>query len=52
MSIVEAARAIGIKPRTVREWIRRGKIGAIKVNRKWAIPEEEVSRIIKERRGK
>ena len=45
-SIVQAAEAIGIKVRTVREWIRTGKIKAYKRegSNRWIIPEGEIQR--------
>lgn len=48
-SIKEAAELLGIKVRTVREWIRKGKIKAEKNNyqhcNQWYIPENEITRI-------
>lgn len=45
--IVEAAKLLGIKPRTVREWIRNGKLKAQKPNGsyKWLISESEIDRL-------
>ena len=48
--ITEAAIRLGMKARTVREWIRNGKIKAHKnTSGKWVIMESEVERIIKEK---
>ena len=52
-SIIEAAKIIGIKARTVREWIRNGKIKAHKnTSGKWVIMEDEIGRIIEEKYNK
>ena len=43
-TIIEAAPMLGIKVRTVREWIRMGKIQARKgAKGKWYISEEEIN---------
>jgi len=48
-SIIQTAELTGMKARTVREWIRTGKIHAVKAERsgRWVIPEREVSRLMK-----
>lgn len=52
-SIIEAAKILGIKARTVREWIRNGKIKAHKnTSGKWVIMENEIGRIIEEKYNK
>lgn len=51
--IIEAAVLLGMKARTVREWIRNGKIKAHKnTSGKWVIMENEIWRIIKEKYNK
>ena len=51
--IIEAAVRLGMKARTVREWIRNGKIKAYKnTSGKWVIMENEIERIIKEKYNK
>ena len=49
-SIKQASEVLGIKVRTVREWIRDGKIKAKKydVSNRWFIPESEIIRLIGE----
>lgn len=48
--ITEAAVRLGMKARTVREWIRNGKIKAHKnTSGKWVIMENEIGRIIEEK---
>ena len=46
-SIRQASNLLGIKVRTVREWIRRGKLKAVKygVSNRWFISEDEIRRI-------
>jgi excisionase family DNA binding protein len=49
--VKEAAKMLGIKVRTLREWIRVGKIKAEKDTNDWywLIPESEVQRIVVQR---
>ena len=45
MTIRQAAFLLGLKPRTIREWIRNGKLRAEKgADNIWRIPEEEIYR--------
>lgn len=46
LTIRQVAKLLGIKVRTIREWIRKGKIKAVKIgnDRTWYIPKEEVKR--------
>lgn len=41
------SRALGLQERTIREWIRNGKINAVKYegSRVWHIPENEIKRV-------
>lgn len=43
----QVADLLGIKVRTVREWVRTGKIHGIKLagSRRWAVLEEEIERL-------
>ena len=45
-SILTAAQAIGVQSRTIRAWIRNGKIKASKIpgTRRWVIAESEITR--------
>lgn len=47
LSIVQASKALGIKVRTVRQWIRDGKLKAFKYkcSNRWFIPEDEIQRV-------
>lgn len=42
----EAAVIFGIKVRTLRQWVRDGKIGAVKADNRWywMIPQSEIER--------
>jgi excisionase family DNA binding protein len=42
----EAARPLGMKTRTIREWIVNGKIGHVRLGRSVRIPISEVRRLI------
>lgn len=46
-SIRQASVLLGIKVRTVREWIRNGKLKAMKDahSRRWSISEAEIKRL-------
>ena len=45
LSIKEVAKELGFKPRTIKEWVRTGKIKAVKIIGEWRITEEEVERL-------
>ncbi|QOR94674.1 excisionase family DNA-binding protein [Thermosphaera chiliense] len=38
----EVARLLGVIDRTVRRWIREGRIGAVRMRRRWLIPAYEL----------
>lgn len=46
-NVIETAELLGIKIRTVREWIHNGKIKAQKLgdSRRWVILESEIRRL-------
>lgn len=46
-TIREASQLLGIKVRTVRSWISKGKIKAAKFpgSRRWVIPDTEIVRL-------
>lgn len=51
--IVEAAMLLEIKARTVRKWIRNGKVKAEKTSSgKWMIMESEIEKIIENKCNK
>lgn len=45
--VVETAQYLGIKARTVREWIHNGKLNAQKLSgsKRWVITESEIRRV-------
>ncbi len=46
LTIEEAARALGLKPVTVRMWASARKIGRVKLGRAVRIPASEIERLI------
>lgn len=47
-SLNQTADLLGIKVRTVREWVRTGKIKAKKIvgSRRWIVMESEIKRLL------
>lgn len=45
LRIEEAATELNFTPRAVYEWIRTGKIKAVKIMSEWRIPQEEIDRL-------
>jgi len=43
--IKEVAKILNFTERAVREWVRTGKIKAVKIMGEWRIPTEEVERL-------
>ncbi len=46
-SVRQTSELLGIKVRTVREWIKTGKLKAVKydVSNRWFISDEEIKRV-------
>lgn len=46
-NITQASQILGVKVRTVRDWIKQGKLKAIKypTSNRWFIAESEIKRI-------
>lgn len=46
-NLLQSAELLGIKVRTVREWVRTGKLKAMKYSgsRMWFVPESEIRRV-------
>lgn len=42
----DIARILSVRPKTVRMWIDRGEIRAVKLNRQWRVPVSEVNRLL------
>jgi excisionase family DNA binding protein len=51
MTLPEAAKALGLKPSTLRHQIKNGKLAARKVSRDWYLTTEEVERYRREHRN-
>jgi len=45
------AHALHITPRALRKRIKKGKVKAIRIGKRWEIPEDEFNRLISEARG-
>lgn len=45
-TVDEVAVALGVQPRTVRTYVRQGKIKGAKFNKRWHIREEELDKFI------
>lgn len=43
--IKEVAQELGFTERAVRQWIKDGKIKAVKIMSEWRIPKDEVERL-------
>jgi excisionase family DNA binding protein len=41
-----AAAALAVKPETIRQWIRSGKLGAVKVGRLWRVRERDLQKFL------
>jgi excisionase family DNA binding protein len=46
VSILEAARRLGLRPVTIRQWAAARKIARVKLGRRVLIPAHEVERLI------
>jgi excisionase family DNA binding protein len=46
LTVTEVARALGLKPATIRSWIWKRQIRYVKVSRAVRIPADEVERLI------
>ena len=44
----DAAKALVVKPETVREWLRTGKLKGVKMGRLWRVRESDLETFIKE----
>jgi excisionase family DNA binding protein len=42
----QLAALVSVRPKTVRVWIDRGLISAVKLNRRWRIPADEFDRLM------
>jgi excisionase family DNA binding protein len=44
----DAAKVLLVKPETVREWLRSGKLKGVKVGRLWRVRESDLEAFLKE----
>jgi excisionase family DNA binding protein len=42
-----AAAALDVKPETIRQWLRSGKLGGVKVGRLWRVRESDLEAFLK-----
>lgn len=42
----QMAELVSLRPKTIRVWIDRGLINAVKLNRRWRIPAGEFERLL------
>lgn len=52
LTTTEAAKALGLKPSTLRHQIKNGKLAARKISRDWYLTEAEVDRYRRENRAR
>jgi excisionase family DNA binding protein len=43
----ETAKALGVHPETIRQWLRSGKLGGIKAGRLWRVRESDLEAFLK-----
>ena len=46
LSTEEVADALAVKPKTVRGWILRGELPAVKLHRQWRVRAEHLERLL------
>ena len=47
LKVKEAAAIVGVSPRTIRRWIREGKLHAVRINDLVRIPKESIAQVIR-----
>lgn len=52
MTIRQASKALGLKTRTIREWIKTGRLKAEKTGKMWNITEDIMTEEVQERANK
>jgi excisionase family DNA binding protein len=45
LSPEQFAKVLGVSPRTVREWCRRRKVGAVLIGHTWRVPRSSLERL-------
>ena len=47
LTLEEAAAKVKVKPRTVLDWLQRGKLDGVKVGKQWRVPAENLEAFIR-----
>jgi len=47
LTVEDAAKALLVKPTTVREWLKAGKLKGVKVGRLWRVRESDLEVLLK-----
>jgi excisionase family DNA binding protein len=45
LTVKEVAHKLSIKPKTVRKWLREGKLKGVKLGRLWRIREADIDKL-------
>ena len=51
-TVEDAAKVLLVKPTTVREWLKAGKLKGMKMGRLWRVRESELEAFLRESEGK
>ncbi|MHB1456482.1 MAG: helix-turn-helix domain-containing protein [Armatimonadota bacterium] len=51
MTPEETAERLSMKPRTIREWLRNGKLRGVKAGKNWRVREEDLNEFIRNMPG-
>jgi excisionase family DNA binding protein len=47
LTVEDAAKALLVKPTTIREWLKSGKLRGVKMGRLWRVRESEIEAFLK-----
>ena len=47
LTLEEAAAKVKVKPRTVLDWLQKGKLDGVKVGKQWRVPAEHLEAFIR-----
>ncbi len=47
LTMEEAAARLKVKPRTVLDWLQRGRLPGVKVGKQWRVPAEKLGAVIR-----
>ena len=48
LTVEDAAKVLLVKPTTIREWLKSGKLKGVKMGRLWRVRESDLETFIKE----